>query len=76
VGFDVEKRRQAIFKSTSYAKIPLLLQVHEVDNDGSHNNYNEQLTLSNNHEVSTRWKEICQKIRVDPNLDEEKRQQL
>jgi hypothetical protein len=34
------------------------------------------LALSDNYKVSTRWEEIFQKIRVDHNLDEEKRQQL
>jgi hypothetical protein len=38
---DVEKRRQAIFESTSCAKIPLLLQVHKAESDGSHTNYSE-----------------------------------
>jgi hypothetical protein len=70
---DVEKRKQAIFEFTSCVKFLVLLQVHEADNGGFHNNYNEQSTLSNNHEISTRWKEICQKIQVDPYLNEEKR---
>jgi hypothetical protein len=34
------------------------------------------LTTSGVNEVNIRWKEICQKIRVDLNLDEEKEQQL
>jgi hypothetical protein len=41
-----------------------------------HNNCKEQLALSNKRKMNTRWEEICQKIRVDHNLDEEKRQQL
>jgi len=32
--------------------------------------------LPNNQDVNTRWKEICQKIRVDHSLDGDKRQQL
>jgi hypothetical protein len=32
--------------------------------------------LSDNRKVSIRWEEICQKIWVDHNLDEETRQQL
>jgi hypothetical protein len=36
----------------------------------------EQLVLSDNRKVSIRWEEICQKIWVDHNLDEENRQQL
>jgi hypothetical protein len=57
--FDVEERKHAIFESTSCAKVPILLQVHQANSSGSHNNCNEQLTLSDNHAVSTRWKEIC-----------------
>jgi hypothetical protein len=34
------------------------------------------LASFNNDEISTRWKEIFQKIWVDPNLDKEKKQQL
>jgi len=42
----------------------------------SHNSFKEQLELSNNRKASSRWGEICQKIRVDQNLDEEKGQQF
>jgi hypothetical protein len=71
---NVEERKHAIFESTSSVEGHVLLQVHQTNNSGSHNNCNEQLTLSDNHDVSTRWKEICQKIRVDNNLDGEKGQ--
>jgi hypothetical protein len=71
-----EERKHAIFESTSCAKVHVLLQVHQANSSGSHNNCNEQLTLFDNYDVSTRWKEICQKIWVDHNLDGEKRQQL
>jgi hypothetical protein len=59
---NVEKRKQDIFESTSCVEVPILLQVHKVENGGSHNNCNEQSTLSDNHEVNIRWKEIYQKI--------------
>jgi hypothetical protein len=59
-----------MFESTSYAKIRVLLQVHEVESGGFNNNSSEQLASSNNDEISTRWKEICQKVQVNPNLDE------
>jgi hypothetical protein len=38
---DVEKRKQAIFESTSCTQIFVLLQVHEAKSGGSHNNYSE-----------------------------------
>jgi hypothetical protein len=71
---NAKERKHAIFESRSCAEVPILLQVHQIDNSGSHNNCNSQLTLSDNHDVRTRWKEICQKIQVDHNLDGEKRQ--
>jgi hypothetical protein len=73
---DVKKGKHAIFESTNYAKMFVLLQVHQTESGDSHNNCRKQLVLSNNHEVSTRWEEIYQKIRVDHNMDEKKRQQL
>jgi hypothetical protein len=62
-----------MFESTSYTKILVLLQVHEVESGGLNNNSSEQLASSNNDEISTRWKEICQKVQVNPNLDEKKK---
>jgi len=65
-----------MFESTNYAEIPILLQIHEIKGGDVHNNSNNKLTSSDSDEISTRWKEICQKIQVDPNLDKEKKQQL
>jgi hypothetical protein len=73
---NAEKRKQAMFESTCYAKILVLLQVHQVESNGLNNNSTGQLASSNNDEMNTRWREICQRIRVDPNLDKEKKQQL
>jgi hypothetical protein len=56
---DAEKRKQAMFESTRYAEIPVLLQVHQAESSGLNNNSTEQLASSNNDEMSTRWKEIC-----------------
>jgi len=74
--FNIEKIKHAMFESTSYAKILILLQVHQVESGGLNNNSTEQLTSFNNDEISTRWKEICQKVWVNPNLDKKKNQQL
>jgi hypothetical protein len=41
-----------------------------------HLNHKEQLAWSDNQKVSIRWEEISQRIRIDHNLDEEKKQQL
>jgi hypothetical protein len=52
----------------------VLLQVQQMDIADSHNSLKEP--LSNNRKADSRWGEICEKIRVDQNLDEEKGQQL
>jgi len=70
MGFWCKEKKNAMFESTSYTKILVLLQVHEVESGGLNNNSSEQLASSNNDEISTRWKEICQKVQVNPNLDE------
>jgi hypothetical protein len=41
-----------------------------------HNSLKERLALSNYRKADSRGREICQKIRVDQNLDEEKGQQF
>jgi hypothetical protein len=38
---NVEKRKHAIFEFTSCAEVLVMLQVHQADGDGSHNNYSE-----------------------------------
>jgi hypothetical protein len=52
-------------------KIQVLLQVQQ-EGGGLNNNSTKQMASSYNDEISTRWREICQRIRVDPNLDKEK----
>jgi hypothetical protein len=67
---NAKRSRQTIFESKNCEGIPVLLQVHE-PKDGDFNNFDKKSTLSNNDEINTRWKEICQKIQVDPNWDEQ-----
>jgi hypothetical protein len=45
--YDVEERKDAIFKPISCAEVLILLEVHQTDNNGFHNDYSGQLTLSN-----------------------------
>ncbi len=54
----------------------MLLQIHKIEGGDVHNDSCNKLTTSDINEESKRWKEICQKIQVDPNLDKEKKQQL
>jgi hypothetical protein len=73
---DAEQGRQALPGAANCAKVHVLLQVQQMGIVNSHNSFKEQLALSNNHKASSRWGEICQKIRIDQNLDEKKGQQL
>jgi hypothetical protein len=62
-----------MFESINNEEIPLL-QIHETKGGDIHNNSNDKLTLSDSKKISTRLKEIYQKIQVDPNLDNENKQ--
>jgi hypothetical protein len=69
---DVEQSRQAMYESTHDAAILVLLQVHQIEGDNLDNNSTKQMASSNHDEMSTRWREICQRIKVDTSLDKEK----
>jgi hypothetical protein len=88
---DAEQGKQAMYESTRGKAVPPLLQqpsqihassilaplqtiqMRDGNSDGSHT---EQLTSANHCEMNTRWREICQQIRIDTSLEEEKRKQL
>jgi hypothetical protein len=61
-----------MFESSNCEKILVLLQIHKTKGGDVHNDSCNKLTTFDINEVSTIWKEICQKIQVDPNLDKEK----
>jgi hypothetical protein len=73
---DAEKMRQASMEVARCAEVPALLQINRVSRSDAHFNHKEQLALSNDQKMSTRWEEISQKIRIDRNLEEGKKQQL
>jgi hypothetical protein len=52
------------------------MQTHQVSGSDAHFNHKEQSALSDDQKMSTRWEEISQKLRIDHNLEEEKKQQL
>jgi hypothetical protein len=58
------------------SSIPVLLQTVQVKNGNSDYKPTEQLASYNHHETDSRWREICQRIRIDTRLDEEGQQQL
>jgi hypothetical protein len=86
---DVEQSRQAVYETTQTSPIPLLLQqispIHDslipvllqavqVKDDDFDYKPTEKLTSSNHQEVDNRWGEICQRIKIDPGLDDVKQQ--
>jgi hypothetical protein len=62
---DAKQEKQVLSRATNCAKVPVLLQVQQMDNGDSHNSFKEQLALPDNQKVNSRWEEICQKIQVD-----------
>ncbi len=55
---------------------PVLLQVQQLNDAAPDNNFKDQIASTDNPRLSSRWEDICQKLRVDQNLDEVKRQLL
>jgi hypothetical protein len=71
---NAEKGKQISREPTRCAEVPALLQIHQVSGNEAHS---KQLALSLDClKMSTRWEEISQKIWIDHNLGEEKKQQL
>jgi hypothetical protein len=52
--------------------IPTLRQVVQIKDDDSDRSTTTRLGSSNHEETGTRWRKICQRIRIDGNLDKRK----
>jgi hypothetical protein len=52
---------------------PALLQVQQLNDVAYCKKLEGQITTTDEFGVDYRWKDICQKIRIDPGLDELKR---
>jgi hypothetical protein len=72
--YDAKQSRQAMYESTHYAKILVLLQVDQTKCANLDHNSTKQLSTSNHDEMSMKWWEIYQQIRVDIGLDKKKQQ--
>ncbi|CAN5959833.1 unnamed protein product [Sphagnum jensenii] len=55
---DAEKGRQASMEAVRCAEVPALLQINQVSRSDAHFNHKEQLALSDDQKMSTRWEEI------------------
>ncbi len=83
---DAEQSRRAMSESTPDAAMTLMLQQPDLRytssiptllqavqmKDGDFGRSTTELLRSSSHdEMGTRWREICQRIRIDDSLDEE-----
>ncbi len=71
---DVEQGKKTLLGPMNGAEVSVLLQVQHMDITDSHNSPKER--LDDNRKADSRWSKICQKMRVDQDLNEEKGQQL
>jgi hypothetical protein len=71
---DAEEGRQISRQPEQCAKVLVLLQIHQVSGNEAHS---KQSALSPGcQNMSTRWEEISQKIKIDHNLGDDEKQQL
>jgi len=88
---NAEKSRQSVHESTHNVLVPLLLQQHCPEHDSSilmllqtvqvkdgDSDYEpiEKFVSSSHRESGIRWKEICERIKIDTDLGERGQQQL
>jgi hypothetical protein len=71
---DGEGRKKDLSQATEATKEFVLLQIQEVETTASDDKIREQIADGLNDD--TRWKDICQKLRVNQDLDELKRSLL
>jgi hypothetical protein len=69
---DAERKKQAPSGSID-VEAPALLQVQQLNDATSCRMLEGRVTTTNESGVDSRWNEICQKIKINPGLDELKR---
>jgi hypothetical protein len=68
-----EEQRKQLTSGVVDVKATALLQVQQLNDVVSCENRENQITGSKESDEDSRWKDICQKIRIDSSLDELKR---
>jgi len=68
---DAEQKKHDL-SSVTNAGVPALLQVQQM-NDAACDNLKDQIVSTDRSGMSSRWEDICQKLRIDQSLDEQKR---
>ncbi len=69
---DAEQKKQAPSGATN-VKVPALLQVQQLDDAASCKDPKDQIASIDEFGVGSRWKDICQKLKIDLGLDKLKR---
>jgi hypothetical protein len=69
---NAEQKKQAPSGATN-EEVPALLQVQQLDDDASCKDPKDQIASTAEFGVGSRWKDICQKLKIDPDLDELRR---
>jgi hypothetical protein len=72
---DEEKKRQAL-TGLANSEVPTLLQIQQLDNSALCKVLESQNVGTKESSEDSRWRDICQKLRIDPGLDELKRPML
>ncbi len=73
---DAEQKKQALVDGLNHVEVPVLLQVQQLNDTAFYNNFRDWIVSTDDPGVSSRWEDICQKLCVDQNLDEQKGQLL
>ncbi len=69
---NAKQKKQAPSGATN-VEVPALLQVQQLDDAASCKDPKDQIASTDEFGVGLRWKDICQKLKIDPGLDELKR---
>jgi len=73
---DAKQKKQAFINGLNHVEVPVLLQVQQLNDVAFCNNFRGRIVSTDNPGVNSRWEDICQKLCVDQDLDEQKRQLL
>jgi len=73
---DAKQKKQAFTNGLNHVEVPVLLQVQQLNDVAFCNNFRDRIVSTDDPGVNSRWEDICQKLCVDQDLDEQKGQLL
>jgi hypothetical protein len=71
-----EKKKGQALSGLANPEVPTLLQIQQVDDNASWKVLEGQAVGTKESNKDSRWEDICEKLRIDPSLDELKRPML